>query len=42
MERGHKLEEEFERLEPRRVLSRYGFEEAVRHSGWRLRMANWG
>jgi len=33
MERGHKLEDEFERLEPRRVLSRYGFQEAVRRFG---------
>ena len=33
MERGHKLEEEFERLEPRRVLGRYGFQEAVRRFG---------
>jgi len=30
MERGRQLQEEFERLEPRRVLSRYGFEEARR------------
>jgi CRISPR-associated exonuclease Cas4 len=33
MERGHKLEEEFGRLEPRRVLGRFGFEEAARHFG---------
>jgi CRISPR-associated exonuclease Cas4 len=31
MQRGRQLQEEFERLEPRRVLSRYGLEEAHRH-----------
>lgn len=31
MQRGKRLQEEFERLEPRRVLSRYGLEEARRH-----------
>jgi CRISPR-associated exonuclease Cas4 len=31
MQRGRRLQEEFERLEPRRVLSRYGFGEARRH-----------
>ena len=31
MERGRRLQEEFERLEPRRVLSRYGMEGAERH-----------
>lgn len=36
MERGHRLEEEFERLEPRRVLGRYGFENAVRHFSLQL------
>lgn len=33
MQRGHHQEERFERLEPRRVLSRYGFQEATRHFG---------
>ena len=33
MQRGHRQEERFELLEPRRVLSRYGFEEATRHFG---------
>jgi CRISPR-associated exonuclease Cas4 len=33
MQRGHRQEERFERLEPRRVLSRYGFQEATRHFG---------
>ncbi len=33
MQRGHSQEEQFERLEPRRVLSRYGFDEATRHFG---------
>lgn len=33
MQRGHRQEERFERLEPRRVLSRYGFDEANRHFG---------
>lgn len=33
MQRGHNQEERFERLEPRRVLSRYGFDEANRHFG---------
>lgn len=33
MQRGHRQEERFERLEPRRVLSRYGFDEATRHFG---------
>jgi CRISPR-associated exonuclease Cas4 len=36
MQRGHRMEEEFARLEPRRVLSRYGFEEAVRHFGMQV------
>jgi len=31
MQRGHRLQQEFERLEPRRVLSRYGLEDARRH-----------
>jgi CRISPR-associated exonuclease Cas4 len=31
MERGHRLQEEFERLEPRRVLSRYGLQDARRY-----------
>lgn len=31
MQRGHNQEERFERLEPRRVLNRYGFDEAIRH-----------
>jgi len=31
MQRGKRLQAEFERLEPRRVLSRYGLEEARRH-----------
>ena len=31
MERGRHLQEDFERLEPRRVLSRYGMEGAQRH-----------
>lgn len=31
MKRGLTLQEEFERLEPRRVLSRYGLAEAARH-----------
>lgn len=31
MQRGHELQGEFERLEPRRVLSRYGMQEAQRH-----------
>jgi CRISPR-associated exonuclease Cas4 len=31
MERGRRLQEEFERLEPRRVLSRYGMEDARRY-----------
>lgn len=31
MQRGKRLQGEFERLEPRRVLSRYGLEEARRH-----------
>ena len=33
MQRGHRQEERFERLEPRRVLNRYGFQEATRHFG---------
>lgn len=33
MQRGHREEERFERLEPRRVLRRYGFDEATRHFG---------
>lgn len=33
MQRGHRQEERFEHLEPRRVLSRYGFQEAARHFG---------
>ncbi|WHZ15638.1 MAG: hypothetical protein OJF52_002483 [Nitrospira sp.] len=33
MQRGHQQEERFERLEPRRMLSRYGFQEAIRHFG---------
>lgn len=33
MKRGQRQEEQFERLEPRRALGRYGFEEAVRHFG---------
>ncbi len=33
MQRGHNQEERFERLEPRRVLNRYGFDEAARHFG---------
>lgn len=33
MQRGHRQEERFERLEPRRVLYRYGFDEATRHFG---------
>lgn len=33
MQRGHRQEDRFERLEPRRVLSRYGFREAIRHFG---------
>jgi len=33
MQRGHNQEERFERLEPRRVLNRYGFNEAIRHFG---------
>jgi len=37
MERGRRLEEEFARLEPRRVLSRYGFAEARRHFSLPLR-----
>jgi CRISPR-associated exonuclease Cas4 len=36
MQRGHRMEDEFARLEPRRVLSRYGFEEAVRHFGMQI------
>ena len=36
MKRGQHLQEEFERLEPRRVLSRYGFQEATRHFSPRL------
>lgn len=31
MERGKNVEEEFERLEPRRTLSKYDFEDAKRH-----------
>lgn len=42
MERGHKLEEEFERLEPRRVLGRYGFQQAVRHFALPLKDAELG
>jgi len=37
MERGQRLQEEFERLEPRRVLTRYGFAEARRHFSITLR-----
>jgi CRISPR-associated exonuclease Cas4 len=33
MQRGHRQEGRFEHLEPRRVLSRYGFDEATRHFG---------
>jgi CRISPR-associated exonuclease Cas4 len=33
MQRGHNQEERFESLESRRVLSRYGFDEAARHFG---------
>jgi len=33
MQRGHLQEERFERLEPRRVLSCYGFDDAARHFG---------
>jgi CRISPR-associated exonuclease Cas4 len=33
MQRGHRQEERFERLERRRVLSSYGFQEAARHFG---------
>lgn len=33
MQRGHNQEQRFESLEPRRVLSRYGFQEATRHFG---------
>jgi CRISPR-associated exonuclease Cas4 len=33
MQRGHRQEDRFEQLEPRRVLNRYGFQEATRHFG---------
>jgi len=33
MQRGHRQEERFEHLEHRRVLTRYGFDEAIRHFG---------
>lgn len=36
MQRGHRMEDEFARLEPRRVLSRYGFQDAVRHFGMQI------
>jgi len=36
MERGRKLQNEFERLEPRRVLSHYGLQTARRHFGIHL------
>lgn len=39
MARGHRLQEEFERLEPRRVLSRYGFAGAQRHFSITLKSA---
>jgi CRISPR-associated exonuclease Cas4 len=40
MERGRRLQEEFERLEPRRALGRYGLAEAERHFEVRLRDEN--
>jgi CRISPR-associated exonuclease Cas4 len=36
MQRGHRMEDEFVRLEPRRVLSRYGFQDATRHFGMQI------
>lgn len=40
MDRGHRLQEEFERLEPRRVLSGYGFAGAARHFSVALKSAS--
>ncbi len=42
MKRGHDLHAEFERLEPRRVLARYGLGRAIRHFSLPLHDADMG